>query len=134
MLTWLLKFCPPRAGPSPAQSRRQTPRRPRRWSRSPAGRVDCVEPAGARVGHERGRLVGQQQWRVVARARATATRCCRPPDGSPFDIATVVDALRRIVDGETMIDPTIVAHMLGTAPAGRPARRPQPSENERSWG
>ena len=53
---------------------------------------------------------------------------------SLFDIATVVDALRRIVDGETMIDPTIVAHLLGTAPAGRPARRPQPSENERSWG
>jgi hypothetical protein len=26
-----------------------------------------------------------------------------------FDIATVVDALRRIVDGETVIDPTIVA-------------------------
>ena len=32
-----------------------------------------------------------------------------------FDIATVVDALRRIVDGETVIDPTIVARLLGRA-------------------
>ena len=30
-----------------------------------------------------------------------------------FDIAIVVDALRRIVDGETVIDPTIVARLLG---------------------
>ena len=30
-----------------------------------------------------------------------------------FDIATVVDALRRIVDGETVIDPTIVSRLLG---------------------
>jgi DNA-binding NarL/FixJ family response regulator len=30
-----------------------------------------------------------------------------------FDIATVVDALRRIVDGETVIDPTIVARLVG---------------------
>jgi DNA-binding NarL/FixJ family response regulator len=30
-----------------------------------------------------------------------------------FDIATVVDALRRIVDGETVIDPTIVARLMG---------------------
>ena len=30
-----------------------------------------------------------------------------------FDIATVVDALRRIVDGETVIDPTIVARLFG---------------------
>jgi DNA-binding NarL/FixJ family response regulator len=29
-----------------------------------------------------------------------------------FDIATVVDALRRIVDGETVIDPTIVARLV----------------------
>jgi DNA-binding NarL/FixJ family response regulator len=29
-----------------------------------------------------------------------------------LDIATVVDALRRIVDGETVIDPTIVARLL----------------------
>lgn len=30
-----------------------------------------------------------------------------------FDIAIVVDALRRIVDGETVIDPTIVARLVG---------------------
>ena len=30
-----------------------------------------------------------------------------------FDIATVVDALRRIVEGETVIDPTIVSRLLG---------------------
>jgi DNA-binding NarL/FixJ family response regulator len=30
-----------------------------------------------------------------------------------FDIATVVDALRRIVDGETVIDPTIVSQLVG---------------------
>jgi DNA-binding NarL/FixJ family response regulator len=29
-----------------------------------------------------------------------------------FDIATVVDALRRIVDGETVVDPTIVARLV----------------------
>jgi DNA-binding NarL/FixJ family response regulator len=31
-----------------------------------------------------------------------------------FDIATVVDALRRILDGETVIDPTIVARLVVT--------------------
>jgi DNA-binding NarL/FixJ family response regulator len=30
-----------------------------------------------------------------------------------FDIATVIDALRRIVDGETVIDPTIVSRLVG---------------------
>src|SRR5436309_15666159 len=30
-----------------------------------------------------------------------------------FDIATVVDALRRIVDGETVVDPTIVSRLAG---------------------
>jgi DNA-binding NarL/FixJ family response regulator len=30
-----------------------------------------------------------------------------------FDIATVVDALRRIVDSETVIDPTIVSQLVG---------------------
>lgn len=29
------------------------------------------------------------------------------------DIATIVDALRRIVDGETVIDPTLVSRLLG---------------------
>ena len=30
-----------------------------------------------------------------------------------FDIASVMDALRRIVDGETVIDPTIVSRLVG---------------------
>jgi len=30
-----------------------------------------------------------------------------------FDIAPVVDALRKIVDAETVIDPTIVSRLLG---------------------
>jgi DNA-binding NarL/FixJ family response regulator len=30
-----------------------------------------------------------------------------------FDIATVIDALRRIVDGEMVIDPTIVSRLVG---------------------
>ncbi len=30
-----------------------------------------------------------------------------------FDVAILVDALRRIVDGETVIDPTIVARLVG---------------------
>ena len=30
-----------------------------------------------------------------------------------LDIATVVDALRRIIDGETVIDPTIVSRLVG---------------------
>ncbi|HEY7282933.1 MAG TPA: response regulator transcription factor [Actinomycetota bacterium] len=30
-----------------------------------------------------------------------------------FDVAILVDALRRIVDGETVIDPTIVSRLLG---------------------
>lgn len=35
-----------------------------------------------------------------------------------FDIAMVVDGLRRIADGETVVDPTIVARLVGR-------RRPQ---------
>ncbi len=50
-----------------------------------------------------------------------------------FDIATVVDALRRIVDGETVIDPTIVSRLVGRR------RREDPlatsaSGNDRCWG
>ena len=30
-----------------------------------------------------------------------------------FDVAVLVDALRRIADGETVVDPTIVARLLG---------------------
>ncbi len=37
-----------------------------------------------------------------------------------FDIATVVDALRRIVDAETVIDPTIVSRLVGRHRHGNP--------------
>jgi DNA-binding NarL/FixJ family response regulator len=30
-----------------------------------------------------------------------------------FDIATIVDAIRRLMDGETVIDPTIVSRLMG---------------------
>lgn len=44
-----------------------------------------------------------------------------------FDIAVVVDALRRIVDGETVIDPTIVSRLVGRRrredPLGRLSER-----------
>ena len=30
-----------------------------------------------------------------------------------FDIATIVDAMRRLMDGETVIDPTIVSRLIG---------------------
>ena len=39
------------------------------------------------------------------------------------DVAVLTDALRRIGQGECVIDPTIVARLLGRAPQ-RPARRP----------
>ena len=52
-----------------------------------------------------------------------------------FDVAVLVDALRRITDGETVIDPTIVSRLLGRqrrhdplAGADRPgARGPRPA-------
>jgi DNA-binding NarL/FixJ family response regulator len=37
-----------------------------------------------------------------------------------FDIATVVDALRRITDDETVIDPTIVSTLIGRRPREDP--------------
>src|SRR4029450_4159641 len=40
-------------------------------------------------------------------------RCAHLLKERVFDIATGVDALRRIVDGETVIDPTIVARLVG---------------------
>ena len=40
-----------------------------------------------------------------------------------FDVAVLVDALRRIADGETVVDPTIVARLVRPTPARRPARR-----------
>ena len=50
-----------------------------------------------------------------------------------FDIATVVDALRRIVDGETVIDPTIVSRLVGRRRRQDPLAS-SPSGNDRSWG
>jgi hypothetical protein len=49
-----------------------------------------------------------------------------------FHIATVVDAQRRIADGETVIDPTIVSHLLGRRRRVDPSPD-SPSENERCW-
>ena len=46
-----------------------------------------------------------------------------------FDIATVVDALRRIVEGETVVDPTIVARLLGRR---RPQGPPVPADRTRT--
>ena len=44
-----------------------------------------------------------------------------------FDVAVLVDALRRLMDGETVIDPTIVSRLLGRArrsdPLGELTRR-----------
>jgi DNA-binding NarL/FixJ family response regulator len=47
-----------------------------------------------------------------------------------FDIATVVDALRRIVDGETVIDPTIVARLVGRRRRQDPLARLSERERE----
>jgi DNA-binding NarL/FixJ family response regulator len=47
-----------------------------------------------------------------------------------FDIATVVDALRRIVDGETVIDPTIVARLVGRRRREDPISRLTERERE----
>jgi hypothetical protein len=45
----------------------------------------------------------------------------------------VVDALRRIVDGETVIDPTIVSRLVGRRRRQDPLAS-SPSGNDRSWG
>jgi hypothetical protein len=50
-----------------------------------------------------------------------------------FGIAIVVDALRRIVDRETAIDPTIVSRLVGGA-AGRTRWPSSASGNGRSSG
>jgi DNA-binding NarL/FixJ family response regulator len=47
-----------------------------------------------------------------------------------FDIATVVDALRRIVEGETVIDPTIVSRLLGRRRREGPLSELTPRERE----
>lgn len=47
-----------------------------------------------------------------------------------FDIATVVDALRRIVDAESVIDPTIVAQLVGRRRLTDPLAALTPRERE----
>ena len=47
-----------------------------------------------------------------------------------FDIATVVDAVRRIADGETVIDPTIVARLVGRRRRDDPLERLSDRERE----
>jgi DNA-binding NarL/FixJ family response regulator len=47
-----------------------------------------------------------------------------------FDIATVVDALRRIMEGETVIDPTIVARLIGRRRRADPLRELTERERE----
>jgi DNA-binding NarL/FixJ family response regulator len=47
-----------------------------------------------------------------------------------FDIATVVDALRRIAEGETVIDPTIVARLVGRRRREDPLERLTERERE----
>jgi DNA-binding NarL/FixJ family response regulator len=46
------------------------------------------------------------------------------------DIATVVDALRRIVDGETVVDPTIVSRLVGRRRRDDPLSRLTERERE----
>jgi DNA-binding NarL/FixJ family response regulator len=47
-----------------------------------------------------------------------------------FDIAVLVDALRRLGDGETVIDPTIVARLLGRRRRTDPIAELSPRERE----
>jgi DNA-binding NarL/FixJ family response regulator len=47
-----------------------------------------------------------------------------------FDVAVLVDALRRLADGETVIDPTIVARLLGRRRRADPLAELTPRERE----
>jgi DNA-binding NarL/FixJ family response regulator len=47
-----------------------------------------------------------------------------------FDVATVVDALRRIMEGETVIDPTIVSKLVGRRRREDPLAELTPRERE----
>ena len=42
------------------------------------------------------------------------------------DVERFVDAVRRVADGGSALDPEVVAHLLGPAPPRRPARRSSP--------
>ncbi|MEV4165272.1 response regulator transcription factor [Nonomuraea dietziae] len=47
-----------------------------------------------------------------------------------FDVAVLADALRRLADGETVVDPTIVARLLGRRRARDPLEVLTPRERE----
>jgi len=47
-----------------------------------------------------------------------------------FDVAVLVDALRRIVDGETVVDPTIVSRLVGRQRRHDPLAELTPRERE----
>jgi DNA-binding NarL/FixJ family response regulator len=47
-----------------------------------------------------------------------------------FDVAILVDALRRIVDGETVVDPTIVSRLVGRGRRDDPLAALTPRERE----
>ena len=47
-----------------------------------------------------------------------------------FDVAVLVDALRRIVDGETVVDPTIVSRLVGRQRRRDPLAELTPRERE----
>jgi DNA-binding NarL/FixJ family response regulator len=47
-----------------------------------------------------------------------------------FDVAILIDALRRLADGETVIDPTIVARLLGRKRRVDPLEELTPRERE----
>ena len=47
-----------------------------------------------------------------------------------FDVAVLVDALRRIVDGETVVDPTIVSRLVGRQRRHDPLAELTPREHE----
>ncbi len=47
-----------------------------------------------------------------------------------FDIAILIDALRRITDGESVVDPTIVSRLLGRKRRGDPLAGLTPRERE----
>lgn len=47
-----------------------------------------------------------------------------------FDVAVLVDALRRITEGETVIDPTIVSRLLGRQRRENPLTELTPRESE----
>jgi DNA-binding NarL/FixJ family response regulator len=47
-----------------------------------------------------------------------------------FDVAILIDALRRITDGETVVDPTIVSRLVGRQRRADPLAELTPRERE----